>query len=82
MLGDVHAVAAPPSIEQVVAVGTFDAVQAIDQSVADDDAPAVGEEIATTGAGGRTVQVTDTVPVPPAFAALTVTVCDPTARPL
>ena len=34
------------------------------------------------GGGGRTVNDTDVVPVPPAFVALTTTVCAPSARPV
>ena len=80
--GEVQALAAPPSSEQVVLVGELVAVNETDAVVLLRNAPEAGELIVTTG-GAVTVKVVDAEPVFVAWSvAVTVMVWLPTERPL
>ena len=80
--GELQAVAAPPSSEQVVLVGELVAVKTTDAVVELMNAPLAGEEIVTTGAA-VTVKVVVADPVFVAWSvAVTIIVWLPTLRPL
>ena len=85
--GDVHAVAGAPSSEQAVALGPFVEPNSTDAVVAVVDEPPTGALIVTTGGSGGgggaiTDHVAESLPVPPSLAAVTTTVCEPSASPL
>jgi hypothetical protein len=82
-LGEVQAVADPPSIAQVVEVGLFVAVHAIDALVDATEPDGALVMVTTGGAGGGACTAHDVVvaePVPAMLVAETVTECEPTAR--